>query len=371
MRKGVVVKQNQRYTVVMEQDGTFHKANPVSNGEIGMEVFYTPKEENTFSFFTRKYPRMIAITLVFLLIIFPLYGWYDKNEAYAYVNIDINPSVELEVNDDMKVLNLIPLNDDGKSLIDQLPDWKNRSIEQVTASIIDKSKQDGFVDLENNILIGVSYLVKPKENRKITDVIDTYLSNYKTDYQIATFEIPSEVRTEAKEKKVSMNQIMASSLSEEEETKGKKNQSKKKIDKEDKAIIQSFYKSKQDASKKEKQKREKNNKPNENSYKGNNGKSKDQEKSSPGKDKSNNNNGNDNKQKNNKQVNKDKKQGKNGKAKKQIKDQKLKNKNKNNNGNQKNKNKNGNQNQQNKKERSISETLKDRFNPIIQQIPIE
>ena len=47
------------------------------------------------------------------------------------MSIDINPSIELGINKNYEVIQLIPYNDDGKKIINQLEDWKHKDVQDV------------------------------------------------------------------------------------------------------------------------------------------------------------------------------------------------------------------------------------------------
>ncbi|NHW60168.1 hypothetical protein HA378_33910, partial [Escherichia coli] len=79
--------------------------------------------------------------VAFLLILLPFFAWYDGDQTYALINLDINPSIEMKVNDNMEVLELVPLNEDARSLLGNENDWKSKSLEEVAATIIEKSEE--------------------------------------------------------------------------------------------------------------------------------------------------------------------------------------------------------------------------------------
>lgn len=233
----------------MEKDGTFHEAKPINNGEVGMEVPYELKEKKrNSSFFPSKLKlqnrRMVAIVAAFLLILVPIYAWHDGNRAYALVNIDINPSIEMKINDDMKVIEMSPLNDEAELLINEIGDWERKPIEKVTVRIIEQSKEKGFISESRSVLIGVNYLDEPKKDKYITSFLEKYFLDYSNDFKVATYEIPENIRKEAHKQNKSMNELMADSIEESKTNTGNAQENKfssNKLGSNDKAIIQSFY----------------------------------------------------------------------------------------------------------------------------------
>lgn len=52
---------------------------------------------------------------------------FNQNEkVYAYMSIDINPSLELGVNENLKVVELTPYNKEGRAIIEEIHGWKKR-----------------------------------------------------------------------------------------------------------------------------------------------------------------------------------------------------------------------------------------------------
>ncbi|MBO8157700.1 MAG: anti-sigma factor domain-containing protein [Bacillaceae bacterium] len=216
MKKGIVMEKKDQYVVVMSHDGTFYKAKPIPGCDIGEEIQFEPIIEpvstrsagpSLFHTFFNK--RLIAAVAVLLLALFPVFSWYSSTKAYAYVSIDINPSIEMTVNKKLEVLELTPINDSARELIEKLDDWEGQTVEKVTFDIIEISKQEGMME-GRSVLIGVSYL--KEVNGNLTEKIETFLQEREEDVPIAAFEVPENIREQAKEEKVSMNYLMAEKI---------------------------------------------------------------------------------------------------------------------------------------------------------------
>ena len=84
------------------------------------------------------------------------YYYYSANNAVAsLVSLDVNPSIQLEVNKNEKVLSAIPMNDDGAEILDGM-DLKGTQADVAMYAIIGSLLQHGYVDeLANSILITV------------------------------------------------------------------------------------------------------------------------------------------------------------------------------------------------------------------------
>ena len=84
------------------------------------------------------------------------YYYYSANNAVAsLVSLDVNPSTQLEVNKNEKVLSATPMNDDGAEILDGM-DLKGTQADVAMYAIIGSLLEHGYVDeLANSILITV------------------------------------------------------------------------------------------------------------------------------------------------------------------------------------------------------------------------
>ena len=122
MRKGIIVEKNNRYITLLTPDGDFiHLLNRKQEYSIGQEVFYTKKDiiekygTNPFSVILQNRTLgVIALAVAILLLI--VVPFSENDEIYAYVSLDINPSVEIGINDELKVIDIISYNDEAKEL---------------------------------------------------------------------------------------------------------------------------------------------------------------------------------------------------------------------------------------------------------------
>ncbi len=231
------MEQHRGFTIVMTDDGLFEKAYPIANASIGFEVEYEPIIQKQWlavlkeKFFTM---RVAALACVFLIALLPFYMWTNHNSTYAYVDIDINPSIEVEINEDLEVISILPFNDDAVLLIEKLGDVKGKDIERVVDKIIAASEETGLVNDEKNVLIGVHY-VEEDSNNTVLDAIDQHFTKKASEWDVITVEIPEEIRETAEEKNISMNKVLANTVKE------KTVEKVDSISEEDTKVLQSFF----------------------------------------------------------------------------------------------------------------------------------
>lgn len=227
MIRGVLVEKKRNYAIVLTPQGEFVKTEPVFDLEIGQEATVAPVEEGrSSSSVWRKISSSMALRVstvlaLILILIIPFYGWFGpSNDTYAYVSIDINPSIELAVNESYQVVDAIGLNEDGETVLSDLA-WQEQSVIDLSQSIIEKSDQLGYIQENHQVLIGISYLDETK-NSEVLDQISENIHDYRDTMEVALLEIPEHVRKQAQEFHQSMNLTYAteqlSKMYEEEES---------------------------------------------------------------------------------------------------------------------------------------------------------
>ncbi len=241
------MEKHRKYTIVMTENGLFSKVKPVRDAVIGAEVSCELMNENKRYLFifrpkqkVKNSLRVVAMACLLLLFVLPFYFISGSNKTYAYVNIDINPNVELEIDDRLHVQAIKPLNDDASLIIDKLPKYKNQPLEKVVTSIIDNSEKSGLIKNGKNAIVGVSYV--NNSDISILDTLDRYFTSHKADWNIATFLVPKAVRKTAEEQNKSMNELMAKELDEED---SQHPETDEKLNNTERAMINSFYNNKE------------------------------------------------------------------------------------------------------------------------------
>ncbi|WP_057912315.1 anti-sigma factor domain-containing protein [Peribacillus muralis] len=167
MKKGVILSVNKRFVTLLTPEGEFLKTKRGERSyEVGEEITFSPVKQKTaftiFSFHsTFKKTAVLSIVSTFL-ILFSVMPSYFTGHVSAYMTIDVNPSIELELNDHLEVLKLTGLNEDGKLVIGQLKDWKGEGIKTVTNRIVETTKQLGYLKGKKQIVVSTTLLDKDK-----------------------------------------------------------------------------------------------------------------------------------------------------------------------------------------------------------------
>lgn len=219
MRRGIIVEKNRKFVTLLTPDGQFLKAkNDRRSYEIGEEIML-PSESRMgrrasfFDFFKLRPFKMGIVTMTaIMLFIFIVLPVFSNNKAYAYMTIDINPSFEMALNSDYEVIELTPLNDEGKKVVNDIDDWEKTDFKQVIDDIITDCSEHGYVKKSKEILISTVYentednTYKKAVKKQLNDVTE----KYKTTYRMESLESDMQTREKAKKKGVSTGSYIKS-----------------------------------------------------------------------------------------------------------------------------------------------------------------
>lgn len=213
MNKGIVMELSESSIIVMNPEGRFEKLpRGTRNCEVGEEILYASVKKRL------RVPQMAivsglaaAIVLCFVLVS-TLTGNVPGGQVVAYVTIDINPSIEIGIDNEEVVQDLKGLNSDGDELIHTLV-YKGKTLEVITSEILDKAEQGALAKGEADIIIS-STIVEPKTSvndeaiaTKLKDQVTKHIKQAHPDqvknYEVTAFAAPQEVRQEAKASGVS------------------------------------------------------------------------------------------------------------------------------------------------------------------------
>jgi len=91
----------------------------------------------------------VAAVLVVMFLYFQSAFLSNTDNIYGYICVDINPSVELVIDETCRVLEVRPQNKDGEQLISGL-ELLDKNVEDVVYELINRSISFGFVKADDN-----------------------------------------------------------------------------------------------------------------------------------------------------------------------------------------------------------------------------
>lgn len=164
MKKGIVMEINDHSMTLLTPDGQFLQANRHGHScSIGEEILFTPiSQKQLFRRFLGMKQLAVAAAALFL-ILGSLIPVYESNKAYAYMSIDVNPSIELGINKQMEVVKLTAYNSDGKKIISHLGDWKKKNVTDLTQKILNAMRNEGYLINHHTMVISTVRTENPEE----------------------------------------------------------------------------------------------------------------------------------------------------------------------------------------------------------------
>jgi hypothetical protein len=128
--------------------------NAFNEDELLSKIQAKNHELKSYSFFGGKsMKKIVSLTALSFALIFAVWFGFNQNNVITekpvvmLVGIDINPSFELSVNEDDKVVEIEALNDDAKTIT--VSDLIDKDVEDVVEEIIKRAEEAGFIDTED------------------------------------------------------------------------------------------------------------------------------------------------------------------------------------------------------------------------------
>lgn len=144
--RGIVAETNKKYAIILAQDGSFRKIKAAAYMTVGSEIDLNQPTGNVKV--SRLMTKISAIAAAALFIMGIGYGAYSYTVPYSYVDVDINPSIELTVNVYDRIITTEALNDDGKKLLDN-KNLKNLSLKAGVSQLLNTALDLGYLKAEN------------------------------------------------------------------------------------------------------------------------------------------------------------------------------------------------------------------------------
>ncbi len=209
MRKGVIMEINNDFLTMLTPEGEFLKARKHDNDyEIGEEIDFFPVTVTAVETPKKKWFQLnrirvalmssVAAILFFITVIPQMMA----NPVYAYMTIDINPSFEIGLNNELNVVSLDALNNDGNSILQEYPNWENQHIDEVTEVIISKSREQGFLIDGQEVLI--TTIINEEKIAEVSEKLAKEIQLISTTYkekQIEITAVESDIETREKAQK--------------------------------------------------------------------------------------------------------------------------------------------------------------------------
>lgn len=136
----------------------FQKVLADNSPRLETEVWMTKEKSEGNRNFWMRAARTAALVAACCVLILGLGVYQMILKVDSVVEIDVNPSLELEINRSDRVVRLNALNADGVKILDDVgDDLKHAKLEEAVSTLVDAMVSDGYLDQESSsVLISVS-----------------------------------------------------------------------------------------------------------------------------------------------------------------------------------------------------------------------
>lgn len=160
--KGIITDIQNNRAVVLSETGEFINI-PDRN--------YIPGQTVTFR--THSYTKILTTAACFILFFTIGFGGYKYYKPTGYINININPSIQLRLNAFQKIIKVVPLNEDAEDLLNN-SDGLSDDIEECITQLTDNSRKLGYLN-ESNKDITIEIISDKKDvKNKVESFYDKY-----------------------------------------------------------------------------------------------------------------------------------------------------------------------------------------------------
>ena len=213
--KGSILELNNKQAIVMTDKCEFISIKRLPEMFVGQQLTF---KKSDIKRQTKSYIRYVAlIASVFVLAFFSLLylQLYNPNAVFAYIDVDINPSLEFTIDNNSEVISIKALNPDAETLLKNLQ-LKKIPVREAISKVMEASREQGFISNEksNEVLVSATLELNrsSKTNTENEKALDSILSDIKEiTIQVGTenvkpevLKVPNENRKSAVDNNISM-----------------------------------------------------------------------------------------------------------------------------------------------------------------------
>lgn len=189
--KGIILEVKEKYSLVLKDDSTVVRIRNKENMEVGDTIFFLEedlyevnKSRNTMK---NKIIPILTVAAMLVLLVLPMIKNNTTGEAYALMSIDVNPSIEFELDENKNIVNVYGVNDDGKDI--NLDELKGKTLEE-GIKILETYLSKNYSNTKEGI-VGFTFINKINNNKyeeEVKNTISEGLKNTKFVYLKGTDE---------------------------------------------------------------------------------------------------------------------------------------------------------------------------------------
>ena len=201
MFKAVVMEIKDNYIIVMKEGGEVVRINKKGNLKVGETIFcldediYIDTRNNKNRSLKTWLIPLGAVAALMIILINPIFNMFSPglNNTYAVLTFDVNPSIEFDLNDDGKILDI-------KSI-------KGLTVEEGSNKLKELLTNENYLGNGNSVLVGFSFL--GTDNMEFQERIENMVKTTFNETNVAFMKGTEESLSMAKEQGISLGKYEA------------------------------------------------------------------------------------------------------------------------------------------------------------------
>ncbi|HHT7203715.1 TPA: anti-sigma-I factor RsgI family protein, partial [Bacillus cereus] len=194
MNKGIVMDIKKHSVVVLTPNGEFITCERKENScMIGEEISFEEQEQRVSYFSIPSFLKPASLLVACFLCALLFFYNQPEEKVFAYVSVDINPSLEVSVTKDLRVIDLRACNDDGRRILKELKQWKDKQLQGVIRTIIKQSEDDKYLTSDKQVMltaVAKDNSLEPQLEEAMQELKKEYeIKHITVEYQSSTMEI--------------------------------------------------------------------------------------------------------------------------------------------------------------------------------------
>lgn len=183
--EGLIMEVEKDYIIVLTNNNYYLKLKKKANIDIGKKIMFL--EEDIIKKRKNSIRPLIGIAAAIILLITTIMGQYGLEliggfNAYAIVSLDINPSLEFQIDKKEVVRKIKSLNNDGEELLDDK--MIGMKIEEAILFSVKTALNKKYLNDENNVVLISDVMMNNKENKELKVIEDKILDTMEKDEEM-------------------------------------------------------------------------------------------------------------------------------------------------------------------------------------------
>ncbi|MFC0187603.1 hypothetical protein ACFFJY_04845 [Fictibacillus aquaticus] len=205
MKTGIVMEISKGKAVLLLKDGNFvtYRIPKGKQPQIGHE--YTAdffKDPYRFQFLFPSFSLSLAAVLTFILYngSLPL----SRTESVAaYVSFDINPSLEVAVAEDLRILHVTAYNKDAKAAVERIGNAEGYTLSEYASELMADYEREGYFTANHELMVVTARKPKTSDSvkKKLDQSVKVIMKRAEKKHHVAVSSAAAEIKTRNEAKK--------------------------------------------------------------------------------------------------------------------------------------------------------------------------